>query len=203
MIAQSSLGTALELFHRYGLWPLAIHPGRKIPVGWSRCPIQPTEKSLRNVFSYYCDAGVGLLLGPDGGVVDFECDSQDGLMSFLELFEGRIPPTLGWSSARGPHFLFQHGARISAYGKDVLKPADLPGLEIRIGSPGSPVQSICPPTVGTDQVPRKWNKHEIIASIPDSVFAWLDSHDVTNGPEWDGASSDLDDLSDQLMVRSR
>src|SRR5512135_1302155 len=107
MVSQSCRDTALELFHRYGLWPLAIHPGRKVPIGWSRCPIRPTDKSLEDVFTHYPNAGVGLLLGPDGGVVDFECDSGEGVVSLLKLFEGRIPHTLGWSSARGPHLLFK------------------------------------------------------------------------------------------------
>ena len=53
----------------------------------------------------------------------------------------------------------------------MVKLRDYPGLELRIGKPGSQTQSACPPTPGCDGKPRKWDKHP----KPE----WLPPHVVT------------------------
>lgn len=161
---------------KQNFWPVVIKPGEKAPVGEDWGTNRPTEESIREIFGRFPDAGVGLLLGPDGGIVDFECDGPSGEESLAKLCGGKTPETVGWISARGPHYVFLYDARLAKYGKSIIKLPDvLPGLEIRIGATGKQIQSNCPPTVGSDGKPRKWNRHRDIASIPDAVFKFLDS----------------------------
>lgn len=184
----SALETALEL-RRRGLWPVALHPpgvtihskdGPKIAVGkepiekeWGKK--QPTEQSLRQIFQNSPDAGVGVNLGPAGRVVDFEVDGPEGETSLLKLFGGDAVETMGWSSRRGPHALFAWDDRLA--GIDPKRRAkvtlpDLPGLEMRFGQ-GKQSQSACPPTVGEDGLPRRWNDCDTIASLPEAAVAFL------------------------------
>ena len=119
----SALNTALELL-RCGLWPLAIKPGGKAPIGESWGLPRPTEESIRETFKRFPGAGVGLLLGPKGGIIDIECDGPEGEESLVKLFGGSLVftlDTLGCSSARGPHHFFQYDARLASYGRSVIK----------------------------------------------------------------------------------
>ena len=118
---------------------------------------------------------MGLLLGPEGGIIDIECDGPEGEDSLAKLMGGEIILTLGWSSARGPHHVFRYDARLARYGKSIIKLPELPGLEIRIGGNGKQLQSNCPPTIGTDGKPREWNGNDIVADLPEAVFSFLDA----------------------------
>ena len=95
---------------------------------------------------------------------------------------GEIVNTLGWSSARGPHRLFRYDPRLARFGKSIIKLAELPGLEIRIGGPGKQLQSNCPPTVGDDGKPRQWNDCDIIAELPEPALAFLEAA-LTGSPK--------------------
>lgn len=172
--ATTCLNTALELLH-LGMWPVAIKTGEKAPIGDSWGSTQPTEESLRETFQRFPKAGVGLLLGPEVGIIDIECDGPEGEESLKRLMGGEIILTLGWSSARGPHHLFRYDPRLARYRKSILKLPDLPGLEIRIGGNGKQLQSNCPPTVGADGKPREWNGNDDVASLPEAVFSFLDT----------------------------
>ena len=172
--ATTCLNTALEL-QRLGMWPVAIKPGGKAPIGDSWGSTRPTEQFLKETFQRFPEAGVGLLLGPEAGIIDIECDGPEGQVSLAKLMGGQIVPTLGWSSARGPHHLFRYDPRLSRYGKSVLKLSDLPGLEIRIGGNGKQLQSNCPPTVGANGKPREWNGNDDLANLPEAVFSFLDT----------------------------
>ena len=171
----SCLDTALELLHCYKLWPVAIKPREKAPIGDSWGSIRPTELSIKATFRRFPEAGVGLLLGPEGGIVDIECDGPEGECSLVKLMGGEIVLTLGWSSARGPHNVFRYDPRLARYGKSIIKSPELPGLEIRIGGNGKQLQSNCPPTIGVDGKPREWNGNPIIADLPEAVFSFLDT----------------------------
>ncbi|MGO9601556.1 MAG: bifunctional DNA primase/polymerase [Isosphaeraceae bacterium] len=166
--------TALELL-RSGMWPVAIKTGGKAPIGNSWGSTRPTEQSLCETFQSCPEAGVGLLLGPEGGIIDIECDGPEGQDSLTKLMGGQIVPTFGWSSARGPHHLFRYDPRLARYGKSILKLPDLPGLEIRIGGNRKQLQSNCPPTVGADGKPREWNGNDEVANLPEAVFSFLDT----------------------------
>jgi hypothetical protein len=191
--SETPQGTALELIHRFGFWPVVIRPGSKIPIGWSKAPARPTEESLKAVYASYPGAGVGLLLGSASGIVDFECDGPGGPDSLIKLLGGRTIRTMGWSSAKGPHHLFQYDERLARHGNNVLMFPDLPGLELRIGGVDGPLQSNCPPTIGTDGKPREWNGCESVARLPDAVFRFLDGHEVFGFQEFAYASSSFVD----------
>ena len=146
----------LKLLLRYNLWPVAIKPGEKAPIGESWGSTRPTERSIRETFKRLPKAGVGLLLGPEAGIIDIECDGPEGVDSLAKLLGGEIILTLGWSSARGPHHVFRYDDRLARYGKSIIKLPELPGLEIRNGGNGKRLQSNCPPTIGSDGKPREW-----------------------------------------------
>src|SRR5262249_51106578 len=140
----SALDTALSLLG-HGLWPIATHPrgviirnkeGPKVaegkePIGEAWGIRKPTEAKLRATYRDHPGAGVGIRLGPDGGVIDLEVDGPDGEESLIKLMGGEIVPTLGWSSRRGPHHLFRYNPRLKHFGRSVIKLPELPGLEIR------------------------------------------------------------------------
>jgi putative DNA primase/helicase len=184
----SALDTALELL-QHGWWPVAIHPpgaiiktrdGEKVatgkePIGTAWGKAQPTEAGLRKMFAKHPGAGVGVLLGPNGTVIDIEVDGDQGEESFVKLCGGEAVNTLGWSSRRGPHRLFRWDACLTpmANGSGVVKLDCLPGLEIRLGRQGKQIQSACPATIGEDGQPRKWNDCETIAPLPEAALRFL------------------------------
>src|SRR5262245_59455500 len=113
--------TALELLLRFGLWPVAIQPGGKAPIGESWGTTRPTERSIRDTYQRHPKAGVGLLLGPEAGIIDIECDGPEGEDSLAKLMDGEIILQFGWSSARGPHYIFRYDDRLARFGKSNIK----------------------------------------------------------------------------------
>jgi hypothetical protein len=180
--------TALALLHR-DLWPVVLHPpgvmiptrdGPKVatgkePIGRAWGASKPTEADLRRLFPAHPEAGVGIVLGPDGYVIDIEIDGPEGADSLVKLFGGEVVETLGWSSRRGPHHLFLWDDRLAALanGSGVIKCPALPGLEIRVGGAGKQLQSACPPTVGEDGVARRWNGCDEVAPLPEAALRFL------------------------------
>jgi hypothetical protein len=187
--------TALELMSRFGFWPVAIHPGSKIPIGWSKAPAKPTEESIRATYAAYPDAGVGIITGRETGIIDIEFDgheaggSMDKLMGGNWLIEGLC---LGWNSPRGMHQLYKYDSRLAKYGLDVITMASLPDLEIRIGGIKGPLQSNCPPTKGSDGKPREWVfSDRPIGTLPEAFFAYLDAHQAEMDDESAGSPNTM------------
>ena len=162
-----------------GYWPVAIHPGQKRPIGKDWGLERWTEDRLREAFARYPGAGVGICLGPrrapgGGWLIDVESDGPQAPLSFLQLMGGEEVDTIAWTSARGEHNLFTaDGERLlrllaaagaregTGINSGVWKLPELAGLELRIGGFKADgivkqVQSVCPPTVGTDGKPRAW-----------------------------------------------
>jgi putative DNA primase/helicase len=184
---------ALRL-HEAGFWSHAIHPNEKRPIGngwglnrWQRAKLDRTFKS-------YPGAGCGIAFGtarsPDGRwLIDVEGDGDDAEPALANLCGGELVQTMGWSSARGSHRLFcldhDHAIRlleiVAAYGeegtgikKGVWHLPSAPGLEFRIGGfkddgAVKQVQSVCPPTLGTDGKPREWNGCREVAEWPSAA----------------------------------
>jgi len=178
--SKNARDTALELMARFGFWPVAIHPGSKIPIGWSKAPAKPTEESIKATFAAYPDAGVGLVLGGGAGIIDIEFDGPEAGSSMEKLMGDKWPVEgmcFGWTSPRGLHQIYKYDDRLARYGRDVIMMASLPDLEIRIGGINGPLQSNCPPTPGSDGRPREWTTADYpTGTLPDAFFAYLDAH---------------------------
>lgn len=184
----SALETALELLRR-DRWPVVLHPpgvtietkeGPKVttgkePIGLAWGKRRPTEAGLRKLFALHPGAGVGLVLGPNGGLIDVEIDGPEGEDSLATLFGGEIGETLGCSSRRGPHRFYRWDdrlAEIDPQHRAKLTLPGLPGLEIRLGQ-DKQAQSACPPTVGEDGIRRAWTGCEDIAPLPEAALRFL------------------------------
>lgn len=125
------------------------HADSKRPVGfdWSNNSIDAAELAKR--LANNPAANVGILLGPESGFVDVECDSPEAETTFLELFGDIRSPC--WASKRGRHHLFRYDARLGDLPGTVKLPSQ---LEFRLGN-GKAVQSVIPPSM-VDGVKREW-----------------------------------------------
>lgn len=179
----SALRTALTLLDA-GLWPVVLHPPTpgdekraqgKTPVGTAWGQTRHTARTLREAFHETLGAGVGLKLGPTGGIIDLDCDGPDAEASLAKLFDDEIPETLGWSSLKGRHLVFVWDDRLAAVGKIKFTSDQYPGLEFRIGAgekDGKPsqAQTACPPTLSDKGATRRWNGVQSIERLTDSVI---------------------------------
>lgn len=192
-----TLRSALELLE-LGLWPVAIHAEEKRPVGNAWGLKRAAADELHGRFKSYPRSGVGICLGPGRGpegtwLVDVEGDGPEAEASKAILFGGEEVASRGWSSARGAHMLLildepkilrilpglKSWETKSQGQPGVYKELPgLPGLEFRLGGykPNGvvkQVQSVAPPTVGTDGRARTWTGPRTIAMAPDSFYATL------------------------------
>jgi energy-coupling factor transporter ATP-binding protein EcfA2 len=185
-----------------GYWAHLTHPKQKRPIGERWGLDRWDQNRVDSAFKYRPKAGVGIALGPGrapggGYLIDLEGDGPEAHESLLKIMGGEIPQTPSWDSARGGHALFDAGDGVRLQesliavgaeegtgeaGKGAWHIAELPGLEWRIGGykpDGSvkQVQSICPPTLGTDGKPRRWiiPPDFSVAKLPESVFAVLEA----------------------------
>jgi hypothetical protein len=193
-IPATALETALKLLEM-DLWPVVITPhdpddpqAGKRPIGERWGAERPTETTLREVFARYPNAGLGIRLGPEGGVIDLDCDGPEARETLLRMLGGEVIETLGWDSARGRHYLLRWDDRLAKYGFSVdEKNPNYPGVGLRFGAAGKQFQSVCPPSPTTRSMadgrivagpPRRWNGCWTIADIPEGLFADLDRHAV-------------------------
>lgn len=124
--------------------------------------------------------GVGICFGPERGpggswLADLEGDSPEAVQSLAIVLGSDQPPqTPSWGSVRGGHAMFSVDgerlltllARAGAKEGTGIKAGvwhleQLPGLEWRIGGYKADgvvkqVQSVVPPSLGTDGTPRTW-----------------------------------------------
>jgi hypothetical protein len=174
--------------------------------GWGIKDISPETiaADVRYFTSRNYVPGVGVCLGPTrapggGWLVDIEGDGPEAEASREKLFAGEVVESRGWGSTRGGHRLHVADGerlaeivpRLKGYEKKgannagVFKFPQLPGLEFRMGGffPDGKlkqVQSVVPPTPGTDDKPREWNGVETIAELPGSFYANLER--IANEP---------------------
>lgn len=192
------LKAALALL-KLGYWPVAIRPGAKAPIGKAWGAERWTEERLRETFGRYPRAGVGICFGPGRGpggswLIDVEGDGGEAGESLSSLLGGECVDidTVSWNSARGCHYLFTvDGPRLlkvlaSAGAKESGSPGvwhvtSLPGLEFRVGGTKptgeiKQVQSVVPPTQGTDGKSRSWIGSPRIGLMvfPDVAYRFLD-----------------------------
>jgi site-specific DNA-adenine methylase len=176
----------------------------KEPFGkdWGTKPLD--HEILKRDVNYFrgqhAQPGVGLCLGPDRGpggrwLIDVEGDGPEAEDSWRQLLGGVDIQTMGWDSTRGRHrLLCCDGERLKLIATN-LKPFQVkdeakqpgvyhipqfPGLELRIGGfkPNGALkqlQSVVPPTPGTDGKPRKWNGITTVADAPEALYLTLSS----------------------------
>ena len=173
-----ALGTALWLAGR-GFWPVPITPlndplstnSGKAPLGRGWGAQRLSTRALFAIFRRHPGAGVGIVLGPAAGVVDLEVDDRVQAGPLLaELFPEGPPMTMGWSSARGEHRLFQWDDRLGRAGSAVVHLAG-GAVEFRLGTGGKQLGAVCPPSPGADGKPRRWNDFWEIAPCPEVLIA--------------------------------
>lgn len=192
-VPATALETALRLLGM-GLWPVLITPhdpgdpqAGKRPIGEKWGLERPTEQSLRAAFARHPRAGLGIRLGPEGGVIDLDCDGPGSRETLQRMFGGEIVESLGWTSERGLHLVLAWDDRLLDYGITVAEAhPHYPGVGLRFGAaPGKQFQSVCPPSLTSRALPdgrvvpgppRQWNDCWAIAPIPESLFADLDRH---------------------------
>ncbi len=117
------------------------------------------------------DRNVGLLLGPQSGVIDIEFDDERGREIADKLLADVITPT--YRSGRSVHRLFLWDDSLPDIQKRVVN-----GLEIRIGGGGKLTQSVLPPSRHHSGCDYDWldglsaEDVEIVA-VPRDVFLLL------------------------------
>ncbi len=123
------------------------------------------EDTVAGWFAMSPNANLGLLLGPESGLVDVEFDSDEGARVAQKMFGGGCyTPT--YTSQRSTHRIFRYSDKLPA--KAVVESH---GIEIRIG--GKAAQSVLPPS-------RHWSGVE---------YVWLpglspDEVEPLELPEW-------------------
>jgi hypothetical protein len=146
-----------------------LYPDSKAPVGKDWPDHTVDEVELQRRLTNNPKANVGVMLGPNSGVIDVECDSPEAEEVFVKLF-GEGIRTPGWKSKRGSHRLFAWDDRLANLA-GVLKHQ---GLEFRLGT-GDAHQSVIPPST-VDGVKREWTlslKDCDPAPLPESVIQLL------------------------------
>ena len=173
-----ALRTGIWLLDR-GLWPVVVSapddpasssPG-KAPLrkDWGRK--RPSVEKLRRTLSLASVRGIGLLLGPRGKVVDLEIDDPVRAEPILKrLFPAGIAETLGWRSARGEHRLFLWDRRLPDLSRNSVVVLGDGAIELRLGGEEKQVAAVCPPSIGTDGKPRRWNGVWKIAPLPEELI---------------------------------
>lgn len=101
------LADALELCRKG--YPLTICEEKR-PIGkeWHKHPL--TEVAILARFKNNPQLNVGLVLGEQPGIIDFECGSPQAEADLQELFGSAIPNTPCFQSQRGKHYLFRVAA---------------------------------------------------------------------------------------------
>jgi hypothetical protein len=94
---------------------------------------------------------VGVLLGPEGGVIDNEDDSPEAT-AFRESLGLHELVTPSWTSGKSTHQLTRWHDAVSDCG-GVQKPG---GLECRLGAGGRQIQSVLPPSWHNSGVQYRW-----------------------------------------------
>jgi len=172
-----------------GFWPVLIHdlaanatsPG-KAPIGLKWGENRPDERSIRAAFKRSPRAGVGMLLGAQGGILDVDVDDAEKAAPVLaRIFPRGLPPTLGWENANGRrHLIFAWDDRLAVFGKTIVKGGEhYPGLEVRIGAragESKQLQTVIPPSLLTGGKRRRWGKAPAILPVTDSLIADLAAH---------------------------
>jgi len=157
--------TAVALEYAELGW-LVIPVQGKIPVGGNEWQRRATNNrvAVEQMFGSVAHDGVGVQLGQRSNLIDFDCDSPEAEETLMNLFDGNIPLTPSFRSARGRHVLFRWTDKIPQ-GKIKIV---IDGLEIRLGNGDKGCQTVFPPAGS-----RRWTTEPSaapLAEIPNEVI---------------------------------
>ena len=107
------------------------------------------EEKIAEQLEKWPKSNIGLLLGPETGLIDVEFDSDEGRATAERLFSETITPT--YASSRSVHRLFKWSGQLPPRQKIMLS-----GLEIRLGGGGKSTQSVLPPSLHPTGEPYYW-----------------------------------------------
>lgn len=190
LIAAETTLDAAKAALRIGLRPIPIYAiGEKYkyrgviktsdgkpPIGGGWGKAIWTESDLEKNYGQNAERNVGLLMGPQGGIIDIEMDRPADMDAetfdrladeeLAELCGGEIPETVGWRSGRGVHRIFRWDDRLAVCAEFTKNAFHHGRLEIRLGA-AKQIQSVIPPSRHATGE-RAWlGGSKIIASLPD------------------------------------
>jgi putative DNA primase/helicase len=212
-----------------GYWVVAIYPEQKRPIGTEWGLKKWSQDELQARFEQHPEAGIGVCLGPGrapagGWLIDLEGDGPEAEESLLRLLGGELPVTVGWASTRGKHTLFAaDGERLlklligagakegSGLGAGVWHLDQLPGLEFRVGGfkedgqTVKQVQSVCPPTPGTDGRQREWIVYprEEVVELPKTSYQVLEGLATTRSEADESKHETADSAENKTVARGQ
>jgi hypothetical protein len=99
-------------------WRVVInHPTRKLPLLKDWHKIATTDAAtIRQWFEAHPNARAGVLLGPESGLIDLDCDSDEAIAMAEEwLRERKIEPLYQFASPNGMHFFIAFDPAIPRY----------------------------------------------------------------------------------------
>jgi hypothetical protein len=139
---------------------------------------------------------VGVVLGPEGGVIDNEDDSPEAtaFRQSLGLHELITP---SWTSGKSTHQLTRwHDSLAGCQG--VLKPG---GLECRLGSGGRQIQSVLPPSWHNSGVQYKWKPDLSIDDVDVAETPRVLLLQIVNNGDRPGSGSSVGQYVGPLVFR--
>lgn len=139
---------------------------------------------------------IGVILGPDGGVIDNEddCPEATAFRESLGLHELITP---SWTSGKSTHQLTKWDDRLSSCG-GVVKPG---GLECRLGAGDRQIQSVLPPSWHHTGVQYKWKPDLSIDDIEIADTPKTLLQQIVNGGSGNGSSKPAGEFSGSLMLK--
>lgn len=151
----------------------------KEPMGFGWHTKTWSSRELKTTYSTVQNRGVGLLLGPNSGLIDIEIDQPKGVDSeefraladaeLASLCGGEIPATAGWESGRGRHRLFMWDSRLQIILDAEISVIKHGRLEIRFGA-GKGAQSAIPPTKHANATRQWFTDATKVARLPDAAI---------------------------------
>jgi hypothetical protein len=142
------LAKGLTVIPIRGRYAKTLDEAKRPLVQWQKWQgLRPTEAVVKNWFAKKPLADIGLLTGPENGLLALDVDGEKGFQSIADR-----PISDTWISLtrRGSHYLFNWDQRFSAVAS--TKVGVLPGCDVR----GRGGYIVCPPSVGVGDFQYTW-----------------------------------------------
>jgi len=120
---------------------------------------------------------IGMVFGPESGVIDLEADSDDANALMKYLIAEANCRTIAYQSRRGIHYIFRWEPRLSPLGTSkIIMPIK---LDCRLGTVEKACYSVCPPSIHEETgLPYEWLPGHApwecsIANVPDNIIQYI------------------------------